>query len=1031
MYGIRKFFAAVLSVAGILGATAADNLTVETPAALFPLPGADTQLVLAEKMPSPDGEVKYVIRDYTGKETGASTARRQAGKITLDLKLGAGYHELFFPEYNQSVGLAVHPDAPAGSDGYWCMDSGLTWSHWPHVNKIAIVEQLKRKGISSFRERFSWWQTDDGSAVKEGVETAVRDSVYGENRILELLADSPAIYRRGDKTNSFDYDLVKGADGMRRLEARFGKSWNAFELWNEPFYNNSLPADQYVPTAKMMAAALDTIVAAGSFTPAVASAYLDTCAESGLLDVIDVFSTHFYSSPESMYDSIKYFRDRLKKYDADRLPIWVTESGTPGAVVAETGRPTVETDSSCAVTTAMRGIECLTLGVRRYYPFYLQQHVEGLIAWGMSDFNGTPQRPLAVWLHAAGRIADKKYLGDLKVSGDLISARAFGGDGGETVVVIYSKPGRTVTLPATGYRAYGADGRVLPASGTALINTDGLTFLVFEPGQLEGLIRTDTPNMAYYRNGGTVGTRKKRTVIIQPEYPAGQVISHSNNGYTISEEAAGKFKAAARFCNLGAQDVTVTVRLHGAGIPELRAQLDLPARGEKYQSFDLNFRKALAEHSPFQLVWEAESAAGNDRATVLFNRPPTVRTRKVAFVQKPPVIDGSADDAWEAAEWAGDTVVRSDVPGDQNAQSGEFGSRAKFLWGDAGLYFLVAAKDKQLEPSPTPGNCWMYDSLQIAVSQYNSENDRNRFEWGFYLDGRGVPRKTTFTTSTGKMLSENCRLAVRRDDNAGTTVYEGLIPWGDLGSMNAIYNRNGMKFRLTFCVNDHNGGNRRWSEWSPGIASDKNTELFPELILAKSGREELAIKVGELAAPGKVEMCDRSKFTAHSGNTLKMLDKPAGSIAFLLPETEMNGPVTLRFKLAATEWEKHNGTGFSFTAGIQNSASGECYECWLAPSAMYGGTTGLALNEKNAPAPIIGAKGKTFPPNGLFYIVEMTVDVSTRQMTLAVTDAKGQRETVAEGVGKRNSMKKFDRVFFRTSGWGAGPFLLKDVAVIR
>ena len=52
-------------------------------------------------------------------------------------------------------------------------------------------------------------------------------------------------------------------------------------------------------------------------------------------------------------------------------------------------------------------------------------------------------------------------------------------------------------------------------------------------------------------------------------------------------------------------------------------------------------------------------------------------------------------------------------------------------------------------------------------------------------------------------------------------------------------------------------------------------------------------------------------------------------------------------------------------------------------------------------------------------------------MTLAVTDAKGQRETVAEGVGKRNSMKKFDRVFFRTSGWGAGPFLLKDVAVIR
>lgn len=1033
MYGIRTFFAAVLCAAGILGAPAADNLTVETPAALFPLPGADTQLVLAEKTPSPDGEVKYVVSDYTGKETGAAAARRQAGKITLVLKLDAGYHELFFPEYNQSIGLAVYPDARNIDDtnGYWCMDSGLTWSRWPHDRKVAIVRQLKRKGISTFRERFSWWAVDNGSTIKEGPEAVVRDSVYGENRILELLQDSPAIYRRGDKKNSFDYDLVKGADGMRRLEARFGKYWSAFELWNEPFYNNGLPADQYVPTVKMMGAALDTVVAAGSFTPAVASAYLDTCAESGFLDVIDVFSTHFYSSPESMYGSLKYFRDRLKKYGADRLPIWVTESGTPGAVVRETGRPTVKTDSACAVTTAMRGIECLTLGVGRYYPFYLQQHVEGSIAWGMSDFNGTPQRPLAVWLHAAGMIGDKKYLGDLKASGDLISARVFGDDG-ETVAVIYGKPGKTVTLPAAGYRACGADGRPLPASGTTLVNTDGLTFLVFEPGRLEGLIRTDTPNMAYYRSAGTVGTRKKRTVIIQPEYPKGQIISHSNNGYTVSEEAAEKFKAAARFCNLGNQDTTVTVRLRGAGIPELQTQFDLPARSEKYQAFDLNFRKALAEHSPFQLVWEAESAAGNDRAAVLFNRLPSVRTRKVAFIQKSPVIDGSDDDAWKNAEWAKDTSVRSDVPGELAVPPEEFSSRAKFLWGDAGLYFLVAVKDKQMEPSPDPGNCWMYDSLQIAVSQYNSENDRNRFEWGFYLDGHGAPQKTTFTTSTGNKLSDDCRLAVRRDDKAGTTVYEGLIPWRDLGSMNAIYNRNGMKFRLTFCVNDHNGGNRRWSEWSPGIASGKSTELFPELILAESGREEQQLAVsGNLLNSGKVEMSDRSKFSVQPGNTLKIEDKPAGSIAFVLPETAMNGPVTLRFKLASTEWGKHNGTGFSFVAGIQDSASGECYECWLAPSSMFGGTSGWALNEKNAPVPVFGTKGKVFPPTGLFYTVELTVDASTRQMTLAVTDPKGQRETVAEGFGKRNSMKKFDRIFFRTSGWGAGPFLLKDITLTR
>lgn len=1034
MYRIRICCMVILYIVSIFNVLAVDNLTVDTPAALFPLPGVKTKLILTEKAPSADGEVKYVIYDYTGKETAVSSARRQSGKIILDFKLDMGYHELFFPEYGQYIGLAVYPDVQEAADTnrYWCMDSGLTWSRWPHERKVAIVGQLKRKGISTFRERFSWWQTDTGSMIREGTEAVVRDSVYGERRILELLQDSPEIYRRGDKKNSFDYDLIQGAAGMHRLENRFGKYWNAFELWNEPFYNNSLPADQYVPTVKMMGAALDTIVVAGSFTPAVASAYLETCAESGFFDVIDIFSIHLYSSPESMYNSIKYFRDRLKKYGVDRLPIWVTESGTPGAVVRETGRPTVKTDSLCAVTTAMRGIECLTLGVRRYYPFYLQQHIEGSIAWGMSDFNGTPLRPLAVWLHAVGRIGGKKYLGDLTASGDLISSHVFGGDGDKTVAVIYGKPGSTVELPVVGYRAYGADGRALPSSGTTLVNLDGLTFLEFESERLEGLIHTETPNMVFYRSAGMLGTRKKQAVVIQPEYPKGQIISHSNNGYTVSEEAAERFNVAARFCNLGDQDTTVTVRLHGPGISELRTQLNLPAQSEKYQVFELNFRKSLAEYSPFQLVWEAESAVGNDRAVVLFNRPPSVRTRKVAFIRKVPIIDGIVDDVWRNAEWASDTTVRNDVPGELAVSPEEFRAQAKFLWGDAGLYFLVDVKDRQMEPAPDPGCSWMYDSLQIAISQYNSENDRNRFEWGFYLDNHGTPQKTTFIASTGNKLSEDSHLAIRRDDKAATTVYEGLISWRDLGSMNAIYNRNGMKFRLTFCVNDHNGGNRRWSEWSPGIASGKSTELFPELILVESGLEEQQFVVSEkLFNSGKVEMSDRSKFTVQSGNTLKIEDKPVGNIAFILPETAMIGPITLRFKLASTEWNKHNGTGFHFAAGIQDSTSGECYECWLAPSSMFGGITGLALNEKNAPVPVFGTMGKVFPPTGLFYSVELTVDASTRQMTLSITDPNGQRETVAAGGGKRNSMKKFDRIFFRTSGWGAGPFLLKDIAIIR
>ena len=60
-------------------------------------------------------------------------------------------------------------------------------------------------------------------------------------------------------------------------------------------------------------------------------------------------------------------------------------------------------------------------------------------------------------------------------------------------------------------------------------------------------------------------------------------------------------------------------------------------------------------------------------------------------------------------------------------------------------------------------------------------------------------------------------LRIVRDDDNKTTVYEGMIPWGELIPLKGEPNKS---FRFTFCV--HNlfpNGEKRTLEWTPGIAS--------------------------------------------------------------------------------------------------------------------------------------------------------------------------------------------------------------------
>ena len=58
------------------------------------------------------------------------------------------------------------------------------------------------------------------------------------------------------------------------------------------------------------------------------------------------------------------------------------------------------------------------------------------------------------------------------------------------------------------------------------------------------------------------------------------------------------------------------------------------------------------------------------------------------------------------------------------------------------------------------------------------------------------------------------------------------------------------------------------------------------------------------------------------------------------------------------------------------------------------------------------------------------ISAAARKQMLYVT-ANGKKESVVSGPIRKNLIRSFDKIIFTPSGWGAGPFLLKDIALVQ
>jgi len=1000
----------------------------------FPVPERTTEIFIAA-VGAADGTVcEYRVGDYAGRTVGQGREKVTGGRLKLALSLPQGYYELYFPEQKKAIGLVVLPPLTAAKDGFWCLDAGLSWSKWQPETKREMIAVLTDRGMSGFRDRLGWPQIDTGRGglTCDGSGPAlIRDTVYtggASGRMLDLFQDSP-VYLRRDAKNPFAVDLVKSMKSWSAIGARFGRSWSALELWNEPFYVHGLPADQYVPVAKAVAASLPAIpVAAGCFSPSIPLVYLDNCADNGLLDVIDVMTLHLYGKPESTPELMLFYLNWLKRHGREQMPLWVSESGTPGQLGA-LGRPDAGNDAAAALSTVMRAIECKAYGVRRFYAFYLQRHIEGVISWGMTDAAATPQRGLAAWLYAARAVGDAELIGDLSIKPDgVVSAHAFA-SGDRAVLVLYAPGKKEVKTNLPCRSIAGIDGRVLIRNQDGSLPVpDGVVYLDFSRRELEPLLDRQCAAMkANAVAGRNPSPRQIRKLIVQPEYNRWQTAQASNLGYFVKPEELGHFKVAAWVANLASLPQSVNVTVKAAGISAAPVVVELPPGASKRVEWTLDLRSVLAAAGNVQLQLQASGTDCADRAVLLLQRQPPGRIYQAVKCGTAPKLDGDPGDAvWRQAKLIDQLPCLDDSPQGEQANRSGLDAKARVLWDNTALYFLIEVDDREHEPAELPALSWQKDCVQIAIHQENSPQDLNSFEFGFFLDTAGRSQVTRFRGSSGLPLSGTTQAVVRRDDRTGKTVYEGRITWLDLGSMQAINDRLGLRFRMSFIVNDFNHGHRRWLEWSPGIAKDKNPFAYPEIILSEESGEtpsgNLSFKLDD---SWKVTPSGVAANTVYQGTAaLKIQDRP-GTLLGRSVETTPGRPLTLSFLLAASEFFKHKQTGFNFKARLFNDQTREGIELWIAPGPIFAQRTGFALADVDGTIIKLGEKDVAFKPDGKMYRLTLVFDPESRIAKIYLGQGV-DKILLAEGQSKR-VVRGINRLEFSTSGWGAGPLVLADL----
>ncbi|MFE7408506.1 hypothetical protein [Isoptericola sp. NPDC057559] len=831
--------------------------------------------------------VEWELRASSGQRLDTGTAAVADGAASIDLSgLPAGYYGLTLSiaapvPLSRTGTLAVVEEPDAGGSAEHPVGVAV------HVNRYSVeqVDALMAPlGAGTMREGPSWDTVETSPGVYEFpalFDAQVAAAKARGERPLVILAYFSRWYD-GGKTPSSPEGIAAYARYAAAAAAHYGPDVD-YEVYNE--FNHTFNTGACGTTAAcyldLLAPAADAIHAAapgarvvGPVTAGARWDFMEDLFALGGLAYLDAVSYHTYDfpvAPEGRTEAgVATLRALIDEYAPGKdIPIWLSEHGW----TTTTGGTTEQQQAAYVVRSAAllqaAGVErvvyyeLIDSGANRAEP----EHNFGLTRLPAAGATALTPKPAYPALATFNRLTAGRTLTTLQRLDGAIAAD-FADASGDVVRMVWATGAPVTVAVGTGasarvVRGDGRSWRARPDGRVQLTVGDDPVYVSGAAGAVtvvaDAAVQVGTPDQIALGQGADVVVSVDRAAL----GVAGDVsaVGLVGGGVTLtgSDDEVQGVLALAPMREAGEHPVSYTVRSGDAVVALVDDSADV------VQNPLLTFGPAADRRGRVGLALGVENLPGGDVATVdgaawtvgdasgslpnLAVDPGATASTAVAGAPltpwQPYPYTVTATAAGESRRLTGTTALAPVAKDPHRAVAVDWRARGTYVaisgstpdeddlggtfalsWSDRGLRLRASVRDEDHRAAATPDRLWEGDSIQFAVARGLPGVDPvSRVEIGLHPDVDG-PSAYRYTAPVGPV--DDVAPAVARRD--GTTTYDVLVPWGELG----IDPRDGA-FSFSVLVNDNDGGARQGIlEWGSGIGASKDSGLFVPVVPVRS-----------------------------------------------------------------------------------------------------------------------------------------------------------------------------------------------------
>ncbi len=796
------------------------ELLPQTPDTFTTVPGKALRLKF-KGTPSSEHPVAE-LRDFTEKKLGDIPLTAGKGEFIFEYSAGlpSGFYTIHLE--GKKFGLLVQDHFDGEPDRFFGIDSFLSWNNVTLSERYEALKMLRRYGIASARDRFQW------TVIQKDQRVYNFRNEYDEIRrlyprtgveLLDVHHGSPDWSRKD--IPRFPEALHAATTFWMTLGANWRPYWNSVENWNEPEggFGGNLPADQMMPGSKAMryglwASAPEIRLGGCGFTGISPEGnYHRTAARNGLLENVDFISFHTYGTAADMLEQTRQYRDYLKSYGKEGMPLHLTEISR----VAWNNFSTAEETERIATEIAMQAAVGRAIGLEKIYFFALYDLKEGNKTFGFLDENRTPRASFAAFIQSVRRLSHVRYLGALKSeSKEIKSGRVYRGENRDIVVLETAESGGVFRPGFAVIRVEGLDGRELSVDTGAIVLEDPIVYLECE-SLPDSLIDTETEEYALLTRAGLPAPERTAPspVVLFPHPDFSAIARYSSNGgYYV--EAGTPLPVALDLFNLSGKEerVTLTVETGLALVAgDAKSEIIIPAYGKKRAEFKVVLSEAQEATGKiydldFKLAFT--DPAQKEQAALAIRGLGAVEQLEVSEKGSEKISFGGLENY---------TIRIKDQPwNDRNDLDASFQLR----YTKDALQLIVDVIDDRHHADSKPSDMWKGDSIQVGIQPGTPKTIAERAKF--------LEFTAALTPDGPKVWRGGVRpvpIEITRTETL--TRYVITLPASELGI--AGFQR-GDRMRMSLVVNDNDGAGRKgFLHWGNGLGVNKNPEEFNRVIL--------------------------------------------------------------------------------------------------------------------------------------------------------------------------------------------------------